>query len=103
MDGTRSVLAYRRRVGRGRIPLVSVESIDGPTLVVFAHQAVARDLGQDGGRRDVQGLGVSLHDGTLVHVVGERCPLVPVNEDEGMFKVGSALHHTLPRERHGVK
>ncbi len=72
-------------VGGGAVAFVLGETVFGPLFVVFAHEAIAGDLGEDAGGGDAVALGVALDDGGLGH--GERGHKASVHQRVGRGRV----------------
>ena len=67
VDGTRAVFRDGRQMFRRAIALVPVETVGGKLQMIFQHQPVARDLGENAGGGDGITPRVALDDGRLLH------------------------------------
>jgi len=70
VDLTTAVLTNGLSMCPGGIPLVAIEVVQGIGAVVFHHQPVPRDLGDDGGRSDGETRGVTPLDCPLGKIDG---------------------------------
>lgn len=85
VDGARAMLFESGLVGGGAVAFVLGETVFGPLFVVFAHEAIAGDLGEDAGGGDAVALGVALNDGGLGR--GERGHKASVHQRVGRGRV----------------
>ena len=81
MVGRRAVRSQGGVMSLGRIADVLVPAVGWEFFVQLAHEAVARDLGYDGSRRDGVAMGIALHD-RLIRPRRFREAVVAVDQQE---------------------
>lgn len=90
VDGAGAVVAEGFEVLGSGVALVIRETVLGEKVVVFGHEAIAGDLGEDAGGRDGEAFGVAIDDRGLGATDGED--VGPVDEgvvrNEGEFQHG---------------